>query len=190
MKWILNHLRLFAGIIIFGVTVVIVGVTILVSYTSYQSYEKKYYQNDLEMRSLAAAAPKVVEINDNFKSKYKIVNFIEENNAPDSEGKFEVKLELKEKSFADIVVLFNSDTTEDLLSLMNIKVNDSLVEESGLAVNKESEGEEWHNLVMRNFALPEGDLKFVISPISNKVALPGIQKITFYTSADANIVTE
>ena len=95
---------------------------------------------------------------------------------------------IKAKSFMDIDIIFDSESTTDLLSLMNIKVNDSLIEESGLVVDRDGDGEaEWHHLIMSDFALPEGEFKLEIAPIAKKT-MPDIQKITFYTSADANII--
>ena len=34
MKWILNHLKIVAAILVFGITFIIVGVVMLVSYNS------------------------------------------------------------------------------------------------------------------------------------------------------------
>lgn len=172
-NWILDHLRLFTAIVVFGVTVIVVGIVMITSYTSYKNYEKTYYQNDLDMRSLAAAAPKNVEINDNFKSKYNIKLV--------SEGT-EAKVNLEAKSFADIDVVFKSEATDNLLGNMTIKVNNSLIEEDDIAVDNE----DWHHLVMSNFALPEGELTVVIESVKNKT-MPEIQSITFYTSAAASL---
>ena len=187
-NWFIRHMRLTAAIAIFGVTFIVIGAVMLTSFGQYKAQEKKYYQQDLETRSALPAEPKNAEINDNYKSKYKIVNFIEEDNHPDVDGKFIVNMEIKAKSFMDIDIIFNSESTTDLLSLMNIKVNDSLIEESGLVVDRDGDGEaEWHHLIMSDFALPAGEFKLEIAPIAKKT-MPDIQKITFYTSADANII--
>ena len=177
MKWILNHLRLLAGILIFGVTIIIVGVTVLVSYNSYQNYEKKYYQNDLEMRSLTAAAPKVVEINNNFKSKYKQTYTANAGDYTDN-GNINLPLYLEAKSFADIEIVFNSEATDNLLANMSIKVNDSLIEEDGIKLEEAGD----YHLVMSNFALPEGDLNVLIEGVKNKT-MPEIKNITVFADA-------
>lgn len=170
-NWFVKHMRLVAAIAMFGVTFIVIGAVMISSYANYKNYENTYYQNDLEVRSGAAAAPKLVEINDNFKSKY---------NTRISIDGAEATFNLKAKSFADIDVTFTYQGTDDLLSNMNIKVNDSLIEEDGLTVE---EGQ--HHLVMSNFALPEGELKIVIEGIKNK-EMPEINKITVYSSANIN----
>lgn len=201
MKWILNHLRLLAALVVFGLTFIIVGVVMLNSYTSYQSYEKKYYQNDLDMRSITAAAPKVVEINDNFKSQYKttLTTYADDMKVttsqagyaakeddgkylPSINGSISVALNLEAKSFVDIDFVINSDATENLLGNVNIKVNGSLIEDDSVVLNKDAEGIEWRHLVMSNFALPEGDLTVEIASVKNKKA-PDLKSITFYANA-------
>ena len=201
MKWILKHLRLFTGIIVFGVTFIIVGIVMLVSYNSYKDYEKKYYQNDLYMRSATAAAPKVVEIDDNFKSKYK-TNLVayaedmtytttqadyapvqgEETYLPSINGKISVKLELEEKSFVDLDFVINTAATDNLLGNVSIKVNNSLIEEDGIKVEKDGENIEWHHLVMRNFALPQGELSIEFESVKGKKA-PDLKNIAVYANA-------
>lgn len=201
MKWILKHLRLFTGIIVFGVTFIIVGIVMLVSYNSYNDYEKKYYQNDLDMRSATAAAPKVVEIDDNFKSKYK-TNLVayaedmtytttqadyatvqgEETYLPSINGKISVKLELEEKSFVDLDFVINTAATDNLLGNVSIKVNNSLIEEDGIKVEKDGENIEWHHLVMRNFALPQGELSIEFESVKGKKA-PDLKNIAVYANA-------
>ena len=176
MKWILKHIRLLVIILVVAVTAVIVGVVMLNSYNSYKNYEKKYYQNDLDVRSAAAAAPKVTEINDNFKSKYKLTFEIN----PDDylkDGNINANLNLAEKSFADIDVVFDCEATDNLLANMNIKVNNSLIEEDGIKVANE----ERHHLVMSNFALPKGDLTVAIEKVSGKT-MPDIKSITLFTN--------
>ena len=201
MKWILKHLRLFTGIIVFGVTFIIVGIVMLVSYNSYKDYEKKYYQNDLDMRSATAAAPKVVEIDDNFKSKYKTnlvayaedmtytttqANYApvqgEETYLPSINGKISVKLELEEKSFVDLDFVINTAATDNLLGNVSIKVNNSLIEEDGIKVEKDGENIEWHHLVMRNFALPQGELSIEFESVKGKKA-PDLKNIAVYANA-------
>lgn len=179
MKWILNHLKTFAAIVVFGLTAIIIGVVMISSYTSYKNYEKTYYANDLEVRSVSAAAPKIVEINDKFKSQYK--NSVKAEAAEyTTEGTITLSLELEEKSFADLDFYFNYAATENLLENMNIKVNDSLIEDDSIKL--ENEEAEDHHLVMSNFALPKGELKVEISGIKNK-EMPEIKTIAVYTSA-------
>ena len=201
MKWILKHLRLFTALVVFGITFIIVGITILVSYNSYKDYEKKYYQNDLDTRSDLPAAPKVVEINDNFKSKYKTTLTAyaedmtytttqadyapvtgEETYLPSINGKISVKLELEEKSFVDLDFVINTAATDNLLGNVAIKVNNSLIEEDGVEVEHEGENIEWHHLVMRNFALPQGELLIEFESVKGKTA-PDLKNITFYANA-------
>ena len=180
-NWFLRHMRLTAAIGIFGITFIIIGIVMLSSYTSYKNYEKTYYANDLAVRSAAQAAPKVVEVNNNFKSKYGKKLVANEENIINNGGTLSVNLNLSENSFADIDFIFTYGETEDLLSNMNIKVNDSLIEEEGVVVKEEGE----HHLVMSNFALPEGELKVEVAGIKNK-EMPQIQSIIFYTSATAS----
>ena len=200
MKWILKHLRLFTALVVFGVTFIIVGIVMLVSYTSYKDYEKKYYQNDLDMRSITAAAPKVVEINDTFKSQYK-TNLVayaddmtyttsqadyapvkgEETYLPSINGKISVMLNLEEKSFVDIDFVINC-ATDNLLGDVSIKVDDSLIEEDGIKVEKDGENIEWHHLVMRNFALPQGELSIEFESVKGKTA-PDLKNIAVYANA-------
>ena len=180
-NWFLRHMRLTAAIAIFGVTFIVIGCVMLSSYTSYKNYEKTYYANDLAVRSASAAAPKVVEINNNYKSQYKKKVVADGDKVTLNENKISLVLELKENSFADIDVVFTYEATEDLLSNMNIKVNDSLVEEDGVVVKEEGQ----HHLVMSGFALPEGALKMEIEGIKNKT-MPEIQSVTFYTNAVAS----
>ena len=41
-EWILDHLKLVAAIIVFGGTLIAIGIIMLSSYVSYKAYEKKY----------------------------------------------------------------------------------------------------------------------------------------------------
>lgn len=201
MKWILKHLRLFTALVVFGITFIIVGITILVSYNSYKDYEKKYYQNDLDTRSDLAAAPKVVEINDNFKSKYKttLTAYVDnmtyttsktdyapvtgdETYLPSIDGKINVALKLEEKSFVDLDFVINTAATDNLLGNVSIKVNNSLIEEDGIKVEKDGENIEWHHLVMRNFALPQGELSIEFESVKGKKA-PDLKNIAVYANA-------
>ena len=172
-NFFLKHMRLVTAVVMFGITAIVIGAVMISSYTGFKKQEDAYYKNDLETRSAVAAAPKIVEINDSFKSKYNVKLVSEET---------EVHANLQAKSFADIDVTFKSEVTEDLLANMTVKVNDSLIEEEGIVV----EDEEVHHLVMSNFALPEGELTIVIESVKNKT-MPEIQSVTLYTSAAATL---
>ena len=181
MKWVFRHFRGLLAILMFGVTAIVVGVVMLSSYTSYKAYEKQYYANDLEVRSATAAAPKTIEINDKYKSQYKKTVKAEASEYT-TDGKFAVDLELADKSFADIDIYFNYGSTDNLLENMNIKVNDSLVEEDGIKLEEAGE----YHLVMENFALPEGDLTVLIEGVKNKT-MPEIQKVTVFANANLSL---
>lgn len=64
--WFLNNLKWILAIVIIGVTGGVVAKTMQDSYKAYKAYETAYYENDLEVRSNVAAAPKSIEINDEF----------------------------------------------------------------------------------------------------------------------------
>ena len=183
MKWILNHLKIVAAILVFGITAVIIGAVMISSYTSYKNYEKKYYENDLEMRSALAAAPKMVEVNDEYKTKYKNT-FTANANDYNNEGTISLALYLDAKSFADIEIVVNGKYTTNLLANMSVKVNDSLVEDDTVEFGtKPEEGQEaeneQHHVVFSNFALPEGDFTIEISKVKNAE----IEEINVFTSA-------
>ena len=65
-NWILNHLVIVLALIVFPVTLLVIGLVMLNSYTSYQAYEKRYDATDLEVRSQKPAAPKRIEFEDDF----------------------------------------------------------------------------------------------------------------------------
>lgn len=64
--WFLNNLKWILAIIVIVVTGGVVAKTMQNSYNSYKAYEAAYYENDLLVRSNAAAAPKTIEIDDEF----------------------------------------------------------------------------------------------------------------------------
>ena len=66
LTWLLNHLKLVLGIIVFITTFAIIGTVMLNSYKAYKAYEEKFYQNDLDMRSIAPAEPNNIDIDDEF----------------------------------------------------------------------------------------------------------------------------
>lgn len=181
MNWILKHLRLLIVVVTVAVTAIIVSAVMISSYVSYKNYEKTYYANDLEVRSATAAAPKMVEINNNFKSKYKKTYTADAADYTDN-GNINLPLYLDAKSFADIEIVFNNDATDNLLENMNIKVNGSLVEEDGIKLEEAGE----YHLVMENFALPEGDLTVLIEGVKNKT-MPEIQKVTVFANANLSL---
>ena len=220
-NWIINHLRAFTAIVVFGITFIIIGVVMIASYGSYKAYERNYYQNDLETRSVAAAAPTAIEINDNFASynndgslqksasklKQNVTAWAEDlkvskevavvsgSNRLDSYlpglssgGTVSVKLDLAQKAFVDIDFVVSSNykkdnaivTTEDLLSNVSFKVNGEVMDE---VVDLESDGSEqnWHHVVMSNFALPEGQITIEITNVKNKAAyMPNIRNISIF----------
>ena len=185
MKWILNHLKIVAAILVFGITAVIIAGVMLGSYASYKDYEKKYYANDLEIRSALAAAPKMVAVNDQFKSKYQYT-FNADAADYNTDGTIKVALYLDAKSFADIEIVVNAKYTNNLLSNMEVKVNDSLVEDDTVEFgSKPAEGEEAeveeHRVVFSNFALPEGNFDIEIGKLKNTE----ISQINVFTSAKA-----
>jgi len=185
MKWILKHLKAFTAIVVFGITAVVIGVVMITSYTSYKNYENTYYANDLEVRSATAAAPKTIEVNDSYKSRYKNT-FTAEASDYTSEGTINLGLYLDAKSFADIEVVVSTTYTNNLLANMNIKVNDSLVEDDTIVFGKQVEAEqpvEEHHLVMSNFALPEGDFAISISDLKDTE----IKTIKVFTSAKVKL---
>ena len=67
LTWILNHLGIILGVIVFAVTFAVIGSVMLNSKKAYDAYEKQFNQTDLEVRSVSAAQPKLIEINDSFK---------------------------------------------------------------------------------------------------------------------------
>ena len=66
--WLLNHLGLVLGIVTFTVTLGVIGGVMLKSHNDYLEYEKEFYRTDLEIRSISAAQPNYIEIDDSFVS--------------------------------------------------------------------------------------------------------------------------
>jgi hypothetical protein len=215
--WCLNHLGLLLGIVVFGVTFAIIGVTMLNSHNAYIAYEKQFNQTDLEVRSVSAAQPKLIEMNDAFKSEYKnkLSLAADELNVSTSQaeylnddyidltekgGTISVKLSLEEKSFVDIdfeiateyVKAASGDEEEqfgiqDLLSNVQFTVNGETMEEEGVELVEEG----WHHLVMVSFALPEGEVSVEMKSTSGKTALmPQLRSMTFFSSAVLSIAEE
>ena len=211
-SWVLDHLKLVFTILTFGITLIVIGLVMLTSYTSYKAYEKKFNQNDLDIRSLSPAQPTSIEIADKFKSQFKkrftfeagmeelkVTTSQEEYLTGDyidlttSGGTISTSLELEEKAFVDIVFTLSSEykVTEedgdvygvkDLLSNSGFVVNGEAMEE---VINLENSGpgQEWHQLVMSGFALPAGPVNVTISSASGKAAMmPQLKSITFYAS--------
>ena len=211
-SWVLDHLKLVFTILTFGITLIVIGLVMLTSYTSYKAYEKKFAQNDLDIRSLSPAQPTSIEIADKFKSQFKkrftfeagmdelkVTTSQEEYLIGDyidlttSGGTISTSLELEEKAFVDIVFTLSSEykVTEedgdvygvkDLLSNAGFVVNGEAMEE---VINLENSGpgQEWHQLVMSGFALPAGPVNVTISSASGKAAMmPQLKSITFYAS--------
>ena len=217
LTWILNHLGIILGVIVFAVTFAVIGSVMLNSKKSYEAYEKQFNQTDLEVRSVSAAQPKLIEINDTFKSEYKnkLELGIDELNVQTTQdeydmggyidltekgGSISVKLELQEKSFVDIdfeiateyVKEASGDDEEvpgiqDLLSNVQFIVNGETMEEEGIMLDNDS----WHHLLMISFALPEGDVTVEMKSTSGKNALmPQLKGISFYSSAVLSLASE
>lgn len=207
--WVLDHLKLVFTILTFGIAFLVIGIVMLSSYMGYKAYEKKFDQNDLDIRSLSPAQPTTIEINDRFKSSFKKrftfeagmeelkVTTSQENylngdciDLTTSGGTISTSLELEEKSFVDIVFTISSSyktTTEDGDDVYGVS---DLLSNSGFVVNGEAmeevvdlEGEDYHQLVMSGFALPAGPVNVTISSASGKAAMmPQLKSITFYAS--------
>ena len=62
----LNHLVIILGVVVFAITFAVIGSVMYNSYKSYKLYEEKYYQNDLDTRSLSPANPTRIEFEDDF----------------------------------------------------------------------------------------------------------------------------
>ena len=217
LTWILNHLGIILGVIVFVITFAVIGSVMLNSKKSYEAYEKEFNQTDLEVRSVSAAQPKLIEINDTFKSEYKnkLELGINELNVQTTQdeydmggyidltekgGSISVKLELQEKSFVDIdfeiateyVKEASGDDEEvpgiqDLLSNVQFIVNGETMEEEGIMLDNDS----WHHLLMISFALPEGDVTVEMKSTSGKNALmPQLKGISFYSSAVLSLASE
>lgn len=65
-NFFLNNLRWLFALVVVGATAGVVTSQMMGSYNDYKSYEKAYDANDLAIRSEAAAAPKKIEIVDDF----------------------------------------------------------------------------------------------------------------------------
>ena len=210
--WCLNHLRLLLGIVTFFVTFLVVGLVMLNSHNAYLAYEKAFIQTDLDVRSMSAAQPTLVEIDDNFKSEYKNqlvmaanelkVETTQSSSLVDDDyidltekgGSISVALELEEKSFVDIDFVISSkyeQTVEeekvygvkDLISNVTFTINGETVEDELVDLPNSGDGLEWHHLIMAGFALPEGPVTVKIESNSGKNALmPQLQSISFYSS--------
>ena len=217
LTWILNHLGIILGVIVFAVTFAVIGSVMLNSKKAYDAYEKQFNQTDLEVRSVSAAQPKLIEINDSFKSEYKNslkldadelnVTTTQESylsgdyiDLTEKGGSVNVKLALEEKSFVDIdfeiateyVTAASGDDEEvpgiqDLLSDVQFVVNGETMEEEGVILDNEG----WHHLLMVSFALPEGDVTVEMKSMSSKNALmPQLKSISFYSSAVLEVAAE
>ena len=215
--WCLNHLSLLLGIVTFVVTFAVIGVVMLNSHNAYLDYEKQFNQTDLEVRSVSAAQPKLVEMNDAFKSEYKnklsfnadelTVSTTQEEyldgdyiDLTEKGGSISIKLSLEEKSFVDIdfeiateyVKAASGDEDEefgikDLLNNVQFIVNGETIEEEGIELVEEG----WHHLVMVSFALPEGEVSVEMKSTSGKTALmPQLKTMTFFSSAVLSVAEE
>ena len=215
LTWILNHLRIILALIVFPVTLLVIGGIVLNSYTSYQAYEKRYDAIDLDVRSQNPAAPKKIEFEDGFKSSlknelsfnaadmkvtttqtdYLVGDYID---LTEKGGNISFALTLEEKSFVDIVFSVSSEykTTvddndvygvENLLANANFIVNGETMEDI-VDLPNSGNGPEFHNLVMVGFALPAGNINVTISSVSGKLAMmPQLQRVAFYANAAISV---
>lgn len=131
-QWFINHMVLVVGIVVLIAVLGVSGGIMLHSISAYEKYEGKYDDNDLEVRSMYDAAPKKIEIIDNFVSydgngniksnksgrknalnvtpdQFTVTtskeNYIHDDGYLDitsTGGKVELNLTLEEKSFVDI----------------------------------------------------------------------------------------
>ena len=217
LTWILNHLGIILGVIVFAVTFAVIGSVMLNSKKSYDAYEKEFNQTDLEVRSVSAAQPKLIEINDSFKSEYKNelklaadelkVTTTQESylsgdyiDLTEKGGTISTKLSLEEKSFVDIDFEIATEYIkeasgddeavpgiQDLLSNVQFIVNGETMEEEGIMLDNDG----WHHLLMVSFALPEGDVTVEMKSTSGKNALmPQLKSIAFYSSAVLQVPAE
>ena len=218
LTWILNHLGIILGVIVFAITFAVIGSVMLNSKKSYEAYEKQFNQTDLEVRSVSAAQPKLIEFNDAFKSEYKnkLALSADELNVTTTQeeyldgdyidltekgGSIDVKLSLEEKSFVDIdfeiateyIKEASSEEEDDEFGIKDLLSNVQFV------INGETMEEEgidlvnegWHHLLMVSFALPEGDVTVQMKSGSGKNALmPQVRSITFYSSAVLTVASE
>lgn len=141
LNWILNHMVLIVGILVFGIALGVGGGAVLKTQTDYQAYEVKYDENDLEVRSMYDAQPKRIEIADDYvsfkddgsiksnKSGYKNAiniapeeftvtttqeNYLAEDGSVDlteKGGTIALKFSLQEKSFVDIAFVISSQNS-------------------------------------------------------------------------------
>ena len=107
-----------------------------------------------------------------------------------SGGKVTLTLVLEEKAFVDIDFVVSSNykennkvvTTKKLLSNVYFKVNDQQMDEN-IDLEYKEDAQNWHHVVMSNFALPAGKIKIEISNMTGKEAyMPNIRNIAFFSS--------
>ena len=220
VTWCLNHLVLLLGIVTFVVTFTVIGSVMLNSRKAYLEYEKAFIQTDLDVRSMKAAQPTLVEIDDNFKSEYKNELVMSANelevkttqteflidddyiDLTEKGGSISIALELEEKSFVDIDFVLSSgyeQTVEeetvygaqDLLANVTFIINGETMEDEIVDLPNSGEGQEWHHFIMAGFALPAGPVTVEIQSNSGKSALmPQLQSISFYSSQVLSLPTE
>lgn len=149
--WFLNNLKWILAVVVLVVTGSVVANNMVSSYNDYKAYESAYNQNDLETRSNAPAAPKSIEIADDFvkydgnrvassKSKYsnETTLWADELNVSTNQAEYLVddyidltekggtialSLSLEEKSFLDIDFVVSSvkETTENDETVYGVK---------------------------------------------------------------------
>ena len=215
--WILNHAVLVLAILTFGITFIVIGCVILSSRLSYNAYEQRYNEIDLEVRSQSPAQPKYIEIDNSFKSSrkkklqfgadeltvtttqdnYLIDNYID---LTEKGGSISIKLDLEEKSFVDIdfeiateyYKAASNEDEEDENSIKDLLSNVQFIvngETMEEVVDLPNDG--WQHLVMMGFALPQGEVSVEIKSLSNKQALmPQLKQMTFFSNQALSVVEE
>lgn len=213
-NWVLDHLKLVFSIAVAFITCLVILIVMVSSYTSYKTYEARFNQNDLDIRSLSPAQPTATEIVPNYKSKLKykysfgaedlkVTTSQQEYVTSDgvdltqSGGKIEAAVEIEEKAFVDIVFTISSEykVTEDEKDVYGIK---DLLSNVGLVVNGEKmddvvdlPDENWYQLALTGFAIPAGNVEVTLSNVSGKNSMmPKIRDVTFYSSQRLSLPDE
>lgn len=210
INWVINHQKSALAIVTFGVTLIVIGVTMLTSYTSFKAYEKRHDEADLAFRSEQSPSAKSVQVKSSYKSKYgnKLVLNAEDLTVTTEEeydetgyipslstkgGKIDFTFSIEEKSFVDLDLVIrnplaekdNGDPTplEGLLSVVKFSVRGTMMEDEVTL-----EDNDWCHLVFSGFALAEGDINVSLETLSGKFNyMPDVKSITVYSSVKATL---
>lgn len=218
INWILNHFVLVGGLLTLVIILGVIGGMMLNSHLSYQAYEKRYDEIDLDVRSAAPATPGYIEFDNQFKSRYPnsltltaqeltVTTSQEEYIVNDyidlttSGGKISVKLSLEEKSFVDIdfevatkyITPAASEEDEDEFGIKDLisNVKFTINGESMEEKGVDLVNEGFNHLIMARFALPAGDVTVEMESLSGKAALmPQLKGIAFYSTQQLSLAAE